>query len=111
HLSDSVMLPELTPEEFSAALDLAAADVLSAAAGDAPPVDAFALASGLGLKVAFDDRQSGRGRFVRLKAFARSSSRGSILVRPEPRSERLQWAVAHEIGESLAARVFEILGV
>ena len=105
------MLPELTQEEFSAALDLAAADVLSAAGGDAPPVDAFALAGGLGLKVAFDDRQRGRGRFVRLKAFARGCSRGSILLRPEPRGERLQWAVAHEIGEALAARVFEILGV
>jgi len=108
------MLPELTQEEFSAALDRAASEALLAAGKVRPPVDAFALAERLGLRVAFDDRQCGRGRFVRLKCRGRGSScgpNGSILVRPDPRGERLQWAVAHEIGETLAERVFQMLGV
>jgi len=108
------MLPELTQEEFSAALNRAAAEAVSAAGHVRPPVDAFAMAAALGLSVAFDDRQCGRGRFVRLKCHGRSAPcgpSGSILVRPEPRSERLQWAVAHEIGETLAARVFDLLAV
>ena len=95
------MLPELTPEEFSAALDRAASEVILSTGHARPPVDAFALAGLLGLRVAFDDRQRERGRFVRLQSFARGRSRGtsrtcgasgSILVRPEPRGERLQWA-------------------
>jgi hypothetical protein len=32
--------------------------------------------------------------------------RPTILLRPEPRGERRQWAVAHEIGEHVAHRVF-----
>ncbi|MEA1952135.1 MAG: ImmA/IrrE family metallo-endopeptidase, partial [Planctomycetota bacterium] len=35
----------------------------------------------------------------------------SILLRPDPRAERRQWAVAHEIGEHVAWRVFGRLGV
>ena len=35
----------------------------------------------------------------------------SILLRPEPRLERQQWAVAHEIGEHAACRVFAQWGV
>ena len=33
------------------------------------------------------------------------------MLRPEPRRERRQWAIAHEIGEHLASRVFALLGV
>jgi hypothetical protein len=36
----------------------------------------------------------------------RLSGRPSIFLRPDERPERLQWAVAHELGESLAHRVF-----
>ena len=38
-------------------------------------------------------------------------SRATILLRPEPRFERRQWAVAHEIGEHVACRVFALWGV
>ena len=34
-----------------------------------------------------------------------------MLLRPEPRCERLQWALAHEIGEHVACRVFAALGM
>jgi hypothetical protein len=105
------MLSELTHEELSLALDAVAGAAIESLENDVPPVDALALARALRLTVAWDERQSGRGRIVRLSEFAGTSSRGSILLRPDPRPERLQWAVAHEIGEVHANRVFEQLGV
>jgi hypothetical protein len=54
-----------------------------------------------------------RGRFVRLAE--RNSDEGggvgTIVVGAAERPEREQWSVAHEIGESVAYRVFERLGV
>jgi hypothetical protein len=62
--------------------------------------------------VARDDAQAGRARRVSLGA---RGTRGGdaaqcvILVRDEPRAERRQWSVAHEIGEHLAHVVFQRL--
>ena len=47
------MLPELTPDEFSAALDGVAADALAVSQPSGPPVDALAVARSLGLTVAW----------------------------------------------------------
>jgi hypothetical protein len=103
------MLPEIPPEELGASLDAVAAGVLEAVGIDAPPVDLISAARQLGITVAWDDRQRVRGRYVRL-----GSPRGAaptIFLRPEPRPERRQWAVAHEIGEHTAHRVFAELWV
>ena len=105
------MLPELTRHDLAAALAEVAAKLLEAAAISAPPVDAFAVAEACGLVVLSDDQQAGRARFVRLRRHAPGFGQGSIFLRPDPRPERLQWAVAHEIGESRAADVFRLLGV
>jgi Zn-dependent peptidase ImmA (M78 family) len=106
------MLPEIPPEEFAAALDACAMGVLWEAGVESPPVDALVVAQRLGLIVAHDDRTACRGRFVRLADRARGSDGlGTIVVGPAERPEREQWAVAHEIGESVAHRVFEALGV
>jgi hypothetical protein len=105
------MLPELTPLEFSAALDAVAAEVLAHLPARDAPIDALRLARVLGLSVAWDERQAGRGRTARLSARRGGGTQGSILLRPEPRRERLQWAIAHEIGELCAHRVFEHLAV
>src|SRR5215207_488499 len=105
------MLPELTQDEFSAALDGVAAGVLAQAVETAPPVDALSLARTLGLAVAWDERQAGRGRTARLSGRPGAANQGSILLRPDPRRERLQWAIAHEIGEWCAHQVFEHLSV
>jgi len=105
------MLAELAPEELADALDAVAAEVLAAAGVEGPPVDAFAVARALGVTVAEDDRQRGRARFVRLKGRGGSAPRATILLRPEPRPERRQWAVAHEIAEHAAYRLFELLSV
>jgi hypothetical protein len=105
------MLPELTQDEFSAALDAVADDVLDALPLAGPPVDALELARTLRLAVAWDHRQTGRGRIVRLRGFADRAAQGSILLRPDPRRDRLQWAIAHEIGETCACQVFDRLRV
>ncbi len=107
----TVMLAEITAEELCAALDAVADEVLDEAGFEGPPVDAFAVADALRIVVAVDDRQSGRARYVRLRAFRGSRSKSSILLRSDPRAERRQWAVAHEIGEHVAWRVFGRLGV
>ncbi len=106
------MLPEIPAEEFAAALDACAAGVLWEAGVEGPPVDALAVADRLGLVVARDDWTDCRARFVRLSDGAREAEGlGTIVVGPAERPEREQWAVAHEIGESVAHRVFAALGV
>jgi hypothetical protein len=120
------MLPEIPDEQLRQALDGVAREVLLAAGLEQPPVDAFRVAEQLGLIVARDRPAphgfaQPRARFVRLGAGARrsestagddgSSNQGAILLADDPRRERRQWAVAHEIGESRAYRVFAELGV
>jgi Zn-dependent peptidase ImmA (M78 family) len=101
------MLPEYTREELAAGLDRVVEKILEKAGIHTPPVDAFAVARALGIAVAWDDRQQGRARYVRLSGRSSSDSkRPTILLRPEPRLERQQWAVAHEIGEHAACHVF-----
>jgi hypothetical protein len=105
------MIPELTQYELSKALDSVAAEAVASLARAEPPVDALQLACDLGLQVAWDANQAGRGRVVRLRSFTDHAERASILVRPEERRERLQWAVAHELGELCSAQVFDLLAV
>ena len=108
------MLSEIPEDEFAAALDACAAEVLWEAGIVEPPVDALALADGLGLLVARDYAMSGRGRFVRLAEQNQDDGgggQGTIVLGAAERPEREHWAVAHEIGECVAHRVFERLGV
>jgi hypothetical protein len=105
------MLPEFTREELAAGIDRVAERVLENARIERPPVDAFAVAETLGIAVALDNRQQGRARYVRLSNRRSGRTRATILLRSEPRFERQQWAVAHEIGEHVAYRVFMEWGV
>lgn len=100
------MFAELTCEEMAAGLDRVVEEILDEVGIRQPPVDAIAVARTLGITVALDDRQEGRARYVRLGDRWSGFSRATILIRPEPRVERRQWAVAHEVGEHLAHRVF-----
>jgi len=104
------MLAELTWEETSAVLDEVVLDLLDQAGLPAPPVSAFEVARRVGILVAVDDDQRGRARSVRLSGRGRDA-RPAILMRSDPRAERRQFAVAHEIGEHVAHRVFDRLGV
>lgn len=105
------MVPDLPYEQLIAAVDAVVEELLSAAGVESPPVDSLVVARTLEIEIARDDRQVGRARFVRLAGRHGGRSRASILVRAEPRSERRQWAVAHELGEWSAARVFAELGI
>jgi Zn-dependent peptidase ImmA (M78 family) len=100
------MFAELTHEELAAGLDHVAEEILEEAGIFEPPIDAMVVARTLGIAVALDDRQQGRARYVRFGDRWSKNSRSAILLRPEPRFERRQWAVAHEIGEHVAHRVF-----
>lgn len=105
------MLQEIPLEELAMTLDDTAARLVATAAIHEPPVDALVVAHALGIAIATDDRQPGRARYVRLAGFAGMTAQPSILLRSEPRIERRQWAVAHEIGEQAAHEVFSRLGV
>jgi hypothetical protein len=106
------MLAEIPADEFAAALDACATNVLWEAGVTEPPVDATVVAEKIGLVVAHNNSLAYRGRLVEM-ADPRGGEfgQGTILVGSAERPERLQWAVAHEIGESVAYRVFEALGV
>lgn len=105
------MLTEIPPEDYAATLDRCADDALWEACVDRPPVDAFRLARALRIEVTVDRAQDGRARFVRPRGGGGRSSGGVIVLGAEPRPERRQWAVAHEVGEAIAHRVFETLDV
>jgi hypothetical protein len=106
------MLSEIPDDEFAAAIDACAAEVLWEAGVQGPPVDTLAVADGLQVVVTRDHAMPHRGRFVRLADRVEDGGGvGTIVVGVAERPEREQWAVAHEIGESIAYRVFERLGV
>jgi Zn-dependent peptidase ImmA (M78 family) len=70
-----------------------------------PPVDALAIARAARLIVAVDRMQPGRGRIKRI------AGQPTIFLRPEERPERLQWAAAHELGESQIGKICRWLGL
>jgi hypothetical protein len=110
--SATAMLSEIPDDEFAAALDACAAEVLWEAGVSGPPVDALLVVDGLQLVVTRDYSMANRGRFVRLADRQENGGGvGTIVVGIAERPEREQWAVAHEIGESIAYRVFDRLGV
>ena len=63
-----------------------------------PPVDARLIARKLGMEVRLHRDQQTRGRLVHRR-------QPTIVLRPEPREERHQWIIAHEIGEHLMPRL------
>jgi len=101
------MLTEIPSEQYAAALDSSANEILRETEITAPPVDAILVARRLRLQVASDTTMDLRARFVRIG----DAAGGTILLADDPRPERVQWAVAHEIGEFVAHRIFELLGI
>jgi Zn-dependent peptidase ImmA (M78 family) len=105
------MLPEIACEELGLVLDTTVLELLAEAGWERPPIDALAVASRLGITVALDDGQQGRARLVRLADYRGGDSHTAVMLRSDPRPERRQWAVAHELGECYAWRVYQALGV
>lgn len=94
-----------TTIDWQSALSDAATEILQSSEVIYPPIDAMTIARKSGLQVALDQTQSGRGRIKRI------SGQPVIFLRPDDRPERLQWAAAHELGESLVWRVCRSLGI
>lgn len=87
------------PDRLYQAMDDFSLECLRQSALAFPPVDTFQLARALGLEIVFNDAQPHRACCVRL--VGRQRPQGLIVLRPDPRPERLHWAVAHELGEHL----------
>jgi predicted transcriptional regulator len=102
------MSPEIANEELAATLDRVAEEILDRANVIAPPINALQLAVRLGYEIAWSAGERGRARIVQTPR-SDPLGRGTILLHPEPRMERRQWAVAHELGEAAAYQVFERL--
>lgn len=104
------MLLEITAEQAASAVERCVSEVLWEAGVARPPVDAFLVARRLGCVVVRDDAAAARARRAVLPSVGGDECE-AILLAPEDRPERRHWAVAHEIGEACAARVFDYLGV
>ena len=109
------MLTEIPAEQFGSTVEEVARTVLTEVEWYRPPVNLLEVADRLNLVVARDAAMNVRARYVNLQGNdLRSDSRagqGTIFVADDARPERTQWAVAHEVGESIAHRVFVRLGV
>ncbi|MEQ8210650.1 MAG: ImmA/IrrE family metallo-endopeptidase [Lacipirellulaceae bacterium] len=103
------MFPEIHDEQVSHAVERVVRETLAFADVLAPPVDAFLVAQRLGLTILRDSSSQSRARLMAGQTQAKQT--GVILLADDPRPERRQWAVAHEIGEHLAVDVFDLLGV
>jgi Zn-dependent peptidase ImmA (M78 family) len=100
------MNDDMPREDVTAAIDKMVEELLDAAKIAQPPVDTIALAQRhLGMVVVLDQRQPQRGRAQR------TLGKKQIYLRPEPREERHQWTVAHEIGEHLKSELLQRLGI
>jgi Zn-dependent peptidase ImmA (M78 family) len=98
-------MENLERDDVLTTVDRIVNELLARAGITGPPVDAIALAQKtLGMVVCLDSRQSQRGRAQR------AGGQRHIYLKPEPREERHQWTVAHEIGEHLKPDLLARLG-
>ena len=100
-------MPDAFPrEEVVNAIDRLVEELLRKARLEQPPVNVIALAQNhLDMEVCLDHRQEQRGRAQR------SAGKKRIYLRPEPKEERHQWTVAHEIGEHFKVELLRRLGL
>lgn len=94
-----------TPDDWRTACDAVVEELLASAGIASPPVDVLNVTARLNWPVVWDAGQSGRARVQRL------DGRPTLFVRPDDRPERLQWSVAHEIGEASAWDICHRAGV
>jgi Zn-dependent peptidase ImmA (M78 family) len=100
------MHDDMPREDMVAEIDRMVEELLDVAKLAQPPIDTIALAQQhLGMIVCLDRSQPQRGRAQR------ALGKKQIYLRPEPREERHQWTVAHEIGEHLKSELFQRLHI
>jgi Zn-dependent peptidase ImmA (M78 family) len=99
-------MEHLERDDVLSTVDRMVEELLARGEVEGPPVDTIALAQkSLGMVICLDSRQSQRGRAQR------AGGQRQIYLRPEPREERHQWTVAHEIGEHLKPELLNRLGL
>lgn len=94
----------LDNSEIARHIDTFVANLLESLVLTAPPFDPGTAARRLGFEVLTDRSHEGRGRHVRV------AGRTVLLVKPEERSERSAWTLAHELGEALMPELVERFG-
>src|SRR5476651_2513827 len=100
------MFDEMPREDVTATIDKMVEELLDTAKLVQPPVDTIRLAQQhLGMVVVLDQRKPQRGRAQR------TLGKKQIYLKPEPREERHQWTVAHEIGEHLKGELLQRLNI
>ncbi len=104
------MTPHQAPAKVASTIDKLVNEMTAETGISEPPVDAIRIAKSLGMEIAWDTTLTGRARMVQLRQHHGPAAASAIFLRPEPRGERRQWAVAHEIGESIAHRLFADMG-
>jgi len=82
-------------------LDQLAEEMLQAGGCSHPPINAIQLAQNLQIVVAVDASQTTRARHKQIRA------QPAIFLEPDERPERMQWAAAHELGETIAWDFFQ----
>lgn len=95
----------MMPDEWRNEIDHLVEEIFMKSNVTAPPVHSLEIARKLGIEVALDASQATRGRQKSL------DGQRLILVKPDDRPERLHWAVAHELGEIHAWKIWSRVGV
>lgn len=107
------MFVDISPRDWSSALEATAEELLWEADVHEPPVDALLVTMRLGLVVTQDLTLPARAQFVRLggEGDTQQLEVPTIVLGENDRFERRQFAVAHEIGEFAAVRLFDRLAI
>lgn len=103
------MWGDFSKDQLDTALDATAEELLWEAGIPQGPVDAFVVARRIGIKVAEAPQGTHRAQFLRVAG--EGAGTPVITLAEDDRHERRQFAVAHELGEFAAPRVFEHLRV
>lgn len=93
----NILVDELMTKELIRKIDQVVDDLFEDQQITSPPVDSFKLAEFLQWEVILSGIQQERGRMKQI------AGRTTIFLQNDPRPERVQWALAHEIGESLSS--------
>jgi uncharacterized protein DUF955 len=101
------MLFDCIVSEVDSTIDETVNQFLKASRLYKPPVDAIVVADRLGFAMVWDERQIGRARIAMVAPRRGRLPRPTIFLRPDPRLERVQWALAHEIGEAAIASILK----
>jgi uncharacterized protein DUF955 len=107
HGAVNAMHSDCIVSQLDSTIDDTVTQFLKASRLNKPPVDSIVVADRLGFAIVWDERQIGRARIAMVAPGRGRLPLPTIFLRPDPRPERVQWALAHEIGEAAIANVLK----